>query len=137
MTCMRATYNTQASQAMAMAAVDLMDLVEQRMKDMGEEEGVEAEATFFMSDSGPWSFMIVRDDDEVIGFEFIETENSWRRPEVIEEYNAAADSDLEVLVVVPDEVLIEATKMIYQSGGVGITISSYHAMELSPRPLAS
>ncbi len=120
---------------MTMATVDLINLVEQRMEEM--EEGEEVEATYFISDSGPWSFMIVRADDEVIGFEFIETENSWRRPEAIEEYNAAADSDLEVLVIVPDEAFVEATEMIYQSGGVGITISSYHAMELSSRPLVS
>lgn len=114
-----------------------MDLVEQRMEDMEEDEGVEAEATYFISDAGPWSFMIVQADGEVLGFEFIETENSWRRPEAIEEYNAAVDSDLEVLVIVPDEALVEATEMIYRSGGVGITISSYHAMELSSRPLVS
>lgn len=114
-----------------------MDLVGQRMEDMEEDEEVEAEATYFISDSGPWSFMVVRADREIIGFEFIETENSWRRPEAIEEYNAAANSDLEVLVIVPDEAFVEATEMLYKSGGVGITISSYHAMELISRPLAS
>ena len=120
-----------------MATVDLMDLVEQRMEDMGEDDEVEAEATYFISESGPWSFMAIQADGEVIGFEFIETESSWRRPEAIAEYNAAANSDLEVLVIVPDEAFVEATEMIYRSGGVGITISSYHAMELVPRPLAS
>ena len=120
-----------------MATVDLMDLVGQRMEDMEEDEEVEAEATYFISDSGPWSFMVVRADGEIVGFEFLETENSWKRPEAIEEYNAVANSDLEVLVIVPDEAFVEATEMLYQSGGVGITISSYHAMELSSRPLVS
>ncbi|NLI73903.1 MAG: hypothetical protein GX369_03930 [Euryarchaeota archaeon] len=120
-----------------MATVDLIDLVEQRVNDIGEDGGLETEAAYFMGELGPWSFMMIQTDDEIIGFEFLETEDSWRRPGAIEEYNVAANYELDVLVIVPEKSFVEATEMIYRSGGVGITISNYHAMELSPRPLVS
>ncbi len=132
------SYNP-ASKPIVMAAVDLTDLVDQRMEDMKEDdEGLSAEATFFMSESGPWGFIVVRDEmDELIGFEFVETEGSWRRPEAMLEYNAAADAELEVLVVVPDEAFAEVVGMVYRSGDPSITISDYSAMELITRPLVS
>ncbi|HOL06869.1 MAG TPA: hypothetical protein PKX52_00210 [Methanomassiliicoccaceae archaeon] len=121
-----------------MAAVDLMDLVNQRIEDIDDEdEDLETDAAYFIGEHGPWGFIVITSDGEPIGFEFIESGDSWRRPEAMDEYNAAASLDLEVLVIVPDEAFAMATEMIYGSGNPSITISNYHAMELTPRPLAS
>lgn len=129
----------ETSKHIAMTAVDLMDLVDQRLEDMSDDdESIVAEERYFMSEFGPWGFIVVMDDEgEIIGFEFIESEESWRRPEAMLEYNAAADAEVEVLVIVPDEAFADVVEMIYRSGDPIITISDYSAMELITRPLAS
>lgn len=123
-----------------MPAVDLIDLVEQRMAQIAEDDpDSEAEATYFVGETGPWGFITVRDEEvgEVIGFEFVETGESWRRSDALAEYNEAASEEVEVVVIVPDEDLVEVAELVHEVGEPNVQVSDYAAMELVPMPLVS
>jgi hypothetical protein len=121
-----------------MAVVDLIDLVDQRLAQLAEDnEDLRAEETYLVGDTGIWCFLSLYDDDseELVGFEFIETEESWRRPDAVLQYNAAVTAGLSVLVVVPDRSLVEVSEVLARVGDSSIEISDYSAMELVPRDL--
>jgi hypothetical protein len=121
-----------------MAVVDLIDLVDQRLAQLAkDDEDLHAEETYLVGDTGIWCFLSLYDDDsdELVGFEFIETEESWRRPDAVLQYNAAVTAGLSVLVVVPDRSLVEVSELLARAGDSSIEISDYSAMELVPRDL--
>jgi len=123
-----------------MPAVDLIDLVDQRLAQIEEDDpGTEAEATYFVGETGPWCFITVQDEEvgEIIGYEFLETAESWRRRDALAEYNEAAEEEIEVVVIVPDEVFVEVAELLYEQGEPNVQVSDYSAMELLPMPLVS
>jgi hypothetical protein len=118
-----------------MAVVDIVDIVDQRMAQIEEDDpDIRAEETYFTDDTGVWSLLTLYDDEleELLGFEFIETKESWRRPEAVLQYNEAAMEGFTVLVVVPDESFVEMSELLARAGDSSITISDYSAMDLIP-----
>lgn len=122
-----------------MAVVDLADLVDQRLAQLAEDdEDIRAEEVFLSSDAGVWSVLSLYDGpaDRLIGFEFIETAESLRRPDAVLQYNESAIGDLIVLVIVPDEAFLEMSEALARAGDPSIRISDYSAMELVPQVMA-
>lgn len=121
-----------------MAIVDLVDIIEQRIAQIEEDdEFVGVEDTYFDSEKGIWCLLTLFDEalGELMGLEFIETAESWRRPEAILEYNEAASEEIMVLVVVPDESFVEMSELLARAGNPMIHISDYSAMEFVPHVL--
>lgn len=121
-----------------MAVVDLIDLVDQRMAELAEDdEGIRPQETYLVGETGIWCLLALYDDesDELIGFEFIETEDSWRRPEAVLQYNETVTEGFTALVIVPDGSFVEANELLARAGDSSISISDYSAMELVPQVL--
>lgn len=123
-----------------MAVVDLKDIVDQRKAQI-EELDAEArtEDTYFSGESGIWCLLTVWNDrfEELTEIEFIETAESWKRPDAVLEYNEAAVEEVDVLVIVPDGSFVNAAELITRAGDPGIAISDYSAIGLVPRVLVS
>lgn len=121
-----------------MAVVDLVDLVDQRLAQLAEDnEEIRAEETYLVGDTGVWCLLALYDDasDDLIGFEFIETSESWKRPDAVLQYNEAVTEGFNVLVIVPDESFLEMSELLARGGDTNINISDYSAMELIPQVL--
>lgn len=123
-----------------MAVVDLMDIVAQRKAHIEENCcDVRAEEIYFSGESWIWCLLTIRDDasGEALEYDFIETEDSWKRPDAVLEYNEAAYEQVEVVVIVPDSSFEETVELVTRAGYLGIFISDYSAMALAPRVLVS
>ncbi len=121
-----------------MAVVDLVDLIDQRLAQILEdEEGVRAVETYVVGDTGVWCLLALYDEDadELFGFEFVETAESWRRPDAVLQYNEAVVEGYEVLVIVPDGAFVEMRELLARAGDMSMKISDYGAMELVPKAL--
>jgi hypothetical protein len=121
-----------------MAVVDLIDLVDQRLAQLAEDdEDIRAEETYLVGDTGVWGLLVLYEDDsdELMGFEFIETAESWKRPDAVLQYNEAATEGFTVLVIVPDESFVEMSELLARAGDTSIGVSDYSAMELVPQVL--
>jgi hypothetical protein len=123
-----------------MAAIDIMDIVDQRKAQIEEDYiDVRTEDTYFTGEMGAWCLLTIHDENtgEALEYDFIETGESWRRPDAILEYNEAAYEQVEVVVIVPDNSFDEVVVLVARAGYLGIIISDYSAMALSPRVLVS
>jgi hypothetical protein len=123
-----------------MAVVDLEDIVEQRNAQIEEDYAdVRTDETYFFGESGVWCLLVLlgKGSGEVLEYEFIETAESWRRPDAVLEYNEAAYERVDVVIVVPDQSLEEVAELVTRAGNPEIIISDYSAMELVPRVLVS
>lgn len=121
-----------------MAVVDLVDLVDQRLAQLAEDdEDIRGEETYLVGDTGVWCLLALFEDttDELIGFEFIETAESWKRPDAVLQYNETVTEGFNVLVIVPDESFVEMSELLARAGDTSINISDYSAMELVPQAL--
>lgn len=123
-----------------MAVVDIMDIVDQRVAQIEEDDPeLDIEDTYFVGEMGLWCLLTISDEEigEIVEFEFVESAESWKRPDAVLEYNEAVNDDTEVLVIVPDESFMEASELLARAANPGISISDYQAMELVPQPLVS
>jgi hypothetical protein len=121
-----------------MAVVDLIDLVDQRLAQLAEDdEDIRAEETYIVGDTGTWCLLALyeEDSDEPFGFEFIETAESWKRPDAVLQYNEAVTEGYATLVIVPDRSFVEMSELLARAGDTSINISDYSAMELIPQAL--
>ncbi len=123
-----------------MAVVDIKDIVDQRKAQI-EKDYVDArtEENYFSGEGGIWCLLTIQDNvsGEALEYDFIETAESWKRPDAILEYNEAVYEGVEVVVIVPDSSFEEAVALVTRAGYLGIVISDYSAMALSPRVLVS
>jgi len=67
-----------------------------------------------------------------VGFEFLETEDSWKRPDALLQYFEASNDGYYVGVVVPEECTEEITDMIYSRGEEPVTVLSYESLGIVP-----
>jgi hypothetical protein len=103
----------------------VVDLIDQRLVQLPEhEESIRAEETYLVGDTGVWSLLAFYDDasDQLIGFEFIATAESWKRPDAFLQYNEAATGGFDVLVVVPDELFVEMSELLARAGDTSINV---------------
>lgn len=82
--------------------------------------------TVYTDDRNEWGILhIFNEENKVIGVEFFETEDSWRRPGAVRDYNIAADEGYPVAVVVPDGIFMEFRRSVLDRGGEGFSTYLY------------
>ncbi len=89
--------------------------------------------TIYTDDRNEWGILhIMNEDKKVVGVEFFETEDSWRRPGSVRDYNIAADEGYPVAVVVPDASFVEFHRSSVDRGGEGFTTYLYSDLNIKP-----
>jgi len=70
------------------------------------------------SEFGRWGVILYAEYDfKPVGFHFIESETSWKRPYAVRQYNGLIDDGHCVIVLVPRRVLPDAARMLKEQGG--------------------
>ncbi len=88
-------------------------------------------------EEGDHGLIILSQDDEPVGFEFIETSKSWSRPDALTQYHELASEGYYVGVIVPEESFLPVIQRIYSLGEMDITVLTYRSVGLMPVPMAS
>ncbi len=120
-----------------MAVIDLPNIVHQRLRDITIQNlSMIAEELYFDGGSGLWCLITIRRGDGIIvEYDFIESEESWKRTDAVIEYAEAAMEKVRVLVIVPDQALANVLELVGDFRSGGILVSDFSAMELIPLPL--
>jgi hypothetical protein len=121
-----------------MAVIDLMSLVDQRLEDITKQNpSMSAEELYFEGDHGLWCLITIRSGQgRTIEHNFVEGEESWKRPDAVLEYNQAAMEMIKVIVIVPDTALPDVMALVRNYDGQDVVVTDYSAMGLIPLPLA-
>jgi hypothetical protein len=82
-------------------------------------------------DSG-WGLLTIRERGNLVGFEFLETERSWRRPNALLQYAEASNDDFYVGVLVPQKCLELVTDLVRSGGEVTLVLNSYEELGVAP-----
>lgn len=87
----------------------------------------------YTDDRTEWGVLSIQNEnDKVVGLEFFESEDSWRRPEAVRDYTYAADEGYPVAVVVPDNVFRDFRRAAVDRGGEGFSTYLYSDMGIGP-----
>lgn len=90
--------------------------------------------SLYTDDITEWGILHILDFAErVIGLEFFESEDSWMRPNAVNDYNMAVHEGYPVSVVIPDEVFPRFNRTIHDRGGEGFSTYLYSDLNLAPR----
>lgn len=82
--------------------------------------------TIYTDDRNEWGILhILNEENKVLGVEFFETEESWRRPGAVRDYNIAADEGYPVAVIVPDGQFMDFRRSAINRGGEGFSTYLY------------
>jgi hypothetical protein len=85
---------------------------------------------------GSWGLLTLRERGHLVGFEFLETEESWKRPDAVIQYYEASDDGYYVGVVVPEEDYDEVTERVYTMGELPVVILTYEDLGVAPLQLS-
>ncbi|WP_019176532.1 hypothetical protein [Methanomassiliicoccus luminyensis] len=110
-----------------MVKMDVEDLTSQRME-MIQMENPDLFTRYDLEegDEGEWALITVTDEhDRPVVFEIIESEDSWRRPDLVEKYNELAAEASQVLVILPDDIYEEAVALLEKEASRSIDLRSY------------
>jgi hypothetical protein len=120
-----------------MAVIDLMNIVDQRLGDITKQNpSMTAKELYFEGEDGLWCLIsIVGGGGRAIEYDFIESDNSWKRADAVSDYAQAALGQVKVLVIVPDQVLVDVLFMVRDYDAQGVSVSDHSAMDLIPLPL--
>ncbi|NLI73567.1 MAG: hypothetical protein GX369_02175 [Euryarchaeota archaeon] len=90
--------------------------------------------SLYTDDRRNWGILHILDSDEkVVGLEFFESEDSWRRPNAIVDFNMAAHEGYPTSVIVPDDVFPQFIRNVHERGGEGFSTYLLSELNLSPR----
>jgi hypothetical protein len=84
-----------------------------------------------------WGLISISQGEELIGFEYVESEISWARPERIKVYEETMGQGLSVVVIVPEEVYLEVRgRLAAHFGRRTPEVLSYDSIGITalPRP---
>ncbi len=87
-------------------------------------------------EEGDWGLLTLREGGTLVGFEFLETEESIGRPDALLQYFDAANDGYYVGVVVPEEKFDDVTDLIYSMGEGPVTVLTYEDLGITPYTLA-
>lgn len=87
-------------------------------------------------EEGEWGLLTLREEGILVGFEFLETESSFSRPDALLQYFEAAKDGYYVGVVVPESKLGDVTELIYGRGEGPVKILTYEGLGITPYTLA-
>jgi hypothetical protein len=85
---------------------------------------------------GDWGLLTLRERGNLVGFEFLESKDSWKRPDALLQYFEASNDGYYVGVIVPDESIEDVTDMIFSMGEDPVVILSYEGLGITPFRLA-
>lgn len=88
------------------------------------------------TEEGDWGLLTIKEGGVLVGFEFLETEESWSRPDALLQYFEAANDGYYVGVVVPEEKLDDVTDLVYSRGEGPVKIMAYEDLGITPYTLA-
>lgn len=74
---------------------------------------------------GDWALLTLYEDGRLIGFEFLETEDSWSRPDALLQYYEAANDGYYVGIIVPSSVIDDVTELVFSMGEYPAAILTY------------
>jgi hypothetical protein len=99
--------------------VDIQELAEKRVDFLRRKHrDISLDYIVQHSPFGDWATILYAEYDfSLTGFDIIESMNSWRRPEAVEEYNTLIDEGYCVVVYAPNEVKGELAKKIKDQEG--------------------
>jgi hypothetical protein len=84
-----------------------------------------------------WGLITIHDGSALVGFEYVESEISWARPERVKVYEETLTQGLTVVVIVPEEVYLEMRRRLTSAlGSRPVTLLSYDSIGVTalPRP---
>lgn len=88
-------------------------------------------------EEGDWGLLTLREGGSLIGFEFIETGESWERPDAFLQYFEASNDGYYVGVLVPEEKVDEVIETVLGMTGEGsIEVLSYEALGIYPAQIS-
>ena len=87
-------------------------------------------------EEGEWGLLTLRERGNLVGFEFLETEDSWKRPDALLQYFEASNDGYYVGVIVPEENVDDVTDMVYSMGEEPVLIQSYEGLGIVPFRMA-
>jgi hypothetical protein len=122
-----------------MAVIDLMNIVDQRLEDILRlNPSMTADELYFQGEDGLWCLITIRGSGgRTIEYDFIESDDSWKRADSVSDYAQAALDQVKVLVIVPDQVLADVLLLVRDYDAQGVLVSDYGALDLIPLPLTS
>jgi len=120
-----------------MAVIDLVNIVEQRLADISRQNpSLSLEELYFTAETGLWCLITIRGGEgRMIEHDFIESEESWKRPDAVTEYAQAALDQTKVMVVVPDQALADVLLRVRNYDAEGVSVADYTLLGLTPMPL--
>jgi hypothetical protein len=83
-------------------------------------------------EDGDWGLLTLREGGNLVGFEFLETEDSWKRPDALLQYFEASNDGYYVGVIVPEQDVDEVNEMLYSRGEEPVLILSYEGLGIIP-----
>jgi hypothetical protein len=109
-----------------MPQIDLEDAIELRIEMLLEiRPGLEVDRSV---QEGDWALLTLNDGGRLVGFEFLETEDSWTRPDALLQYFEAANAGFYVGIIVPSSALDDLTEMVIGKGEYPVTILTYDSI---------
>ena len=119
----------------SMAVIDLINIVDQRLADIAKlNPSLRVEEFYFEGETGLWCLITIQGNEGgTIEYEFIESEDSWKRTDVAAEYSEAALEQVEV--VVPDQALADVLMRVRDYDAQGVSVADYSFLGLIPLPL--
>ena len=118
-----------------MAVIDLVNIVDQRLKDITSQNPSLTVNDLYLRGEGLWCLITIKGSGgKTIELDFIESDLSWKREEATEEYAQAALEQVNVVVIVPDQVVADVLLLVRGYDVQGVIVSDYSAMGLIPLP---
>jgi hypothetical protein len=114
--------------------IDIRATLENRAENVtSKNPDLSTQYTVYKDDRNEWGILHIFDqEDKVIGVEFFETEDSWRRPGSVRDYNIAADEGYPVAVVLPDTSFKEFRQLAVERGKEGFSTYLYSDLKIKP-----
>lgn len=114
--------------------IDVEDVILQRIEQI-EEDDPELDTDYELIAPDNRGVIMILNEEDTIGAEFVESDLSWVRGDALEEYNDAADEGLYVAVIVPNEGYFEMIDRINKGGRENITVYSYESLGILSTPM--
>ena len=115
--------------------IDLSSIMSKRAENVtARDPDLTVRYSLYTDDRHEWGILHILDfRDKVIGLEFFESEDSWRRPSAVDDYNMAADEGYPASVVIPDEVFPQFIRSMHERRGEGFSTYLLSELNLAPR----
>ncbi len=118
-----------------MAMIDVKDAMRQRAEALIEgDPDLSVRFRLYSGNFGDVGFLtIMTEDERIIGVEYFESEDSWKRPNAINDYRNASSEGFPVAVVVPHDAWQAFNERMQREGAEGFCAYDYTSFGIRPR----